>query len=173
MQDVETDNLDIAVALGNPDTEGTEVWNMGLVDQLTSLEGRINRLRYLTISILFLIVSLIYIVPVSIVLGILWAVSGAPEFVIDFILGLAAIPMLYCGYAISVKRLQDMNWGEGWITYLQIYTVLCLIWGLTPAGSGVENALDLITAIIGIPLIVCIFVRGEEGANQFGPDPLG
>jgi len=170
---METDNLDIAVALGNTNTEGPEVWNMGLVDQLTSLEGRINRLRYLTSFILLLIVSLIYIVPISIVLGILWAVSGVPEFVIDFLLGLAMIPVWYCGYTISVKRLQDMNWGAGWITYLQIYTVLCVIWGLTPVGSGVENALDLITGIMGIPLIVCIFVRGEKGANQFGPDPLG
>ena len=170
---METDNLDTAIPFGNTDTEGTEIWNMSLVDQLTSLDGRINRLRYITTSILFFVVSLIYIIPVGIVLGILWVVSGVPEFVIDFFLGLVMIPVWYCGYAISVKRLQDMNWGEGWITYLQIYTVLCIIWGMVPVGSGGENALDLITAIMGIPLIVCIFVRGEQGANQFGPDPLG
>ena len=170
---MEIDNLDIAASLGSDEPGETEIWNMGLVDQLTSLEGRINRLRYLTITILYLIVALIYIVPVSLVLGIVWAISGLPEFVIEFFLGLAMIPVWYCAYAITVKRLQDMNWGDGWITYLQIYMVLCIIWGMAPVGSGVENALDLITGIMSIPLIVCIFIKGEKGPNQFGPDPLG
>ncbi len=170
---MEIDNLDIAASLGSDELRETDTWNMSLVDQLTSLEGRINRLRYLTITILYLIVALIYIVPVSLVLGIVWAISGLPEFVIEFFLGLAMIPVWYCAYAITVKRLQDMNWGDGWITYLQIYMVLCIIWGLVPVGSGVENALDLITGIMSIPLIVCIFIKGEKGPNQFGPDPLG
>ena len=170
---MEIDNLDIAASLGSDELRETDTWNMSLVDQLTSLEGRINRLRYLTITILYLIVALIYIVPVSLVLGIVWAISGLPEFVIEFFLGLAMIPVWYCAYAITVKRLQDMNWGDGWITYLQIYMVLCIIWGMVPGGSGVENALDLITGIMSIPLIVCIFIKGEKGPNQFGPDPLG
>ena len=170
---MEIDNLDIAASLGDAEPGETEIWNMGLVDQLTSLEGRINRLRYLTISILYLIVALIYILPVGLVIGIVWAITGLPEFVFDFFVGLAMIPVWYCGYAITVKRLQDMNWGDGWITYLQIYMVLCIIWGLVPVGSGVENALDLITGIMSIPLIVCIFIKGEKGPNQFGPDPLG
>ena len=170
---MEIDNLDIAASLGSDELRETDTWNMSLVDQLTSLEGRINRLRYLTITILYLIVALIYIVPVSLVLGIVWAISGLPEFVIEFFLGLAMIPVWYCAYAITVKRLQDMNWGDGWITYLQIYMVLCIIWGMVPVGSGVENALDLITGIMSIPLIVCIFIKGEKGPNQFGPDPLG
>ena len=170
---MEIDNLDIAASLGSDELRETDTWNMSLVDQLTSLEGRINRLRYLTITILYLIVALIYIVPVSLVLGIVWAISGLPEFVIEFFLGLAMIPVWYCAYAITVKRLQDMNWGDGWITYLQIYMVLCIIWGMAPVGSGVENALDLITGIMSIPLILCIFIKGEKGPNQFGPDPLG
>ena len=170
---MEIDNLDIAASLGSDEPGETEIWNMGLVDQLTSLEGRINRLRYLTITILYLIVALIYLLPVSIVLAIVWAISGLPEFVFDFFFGLAMIPAWYCAYAITVKRLQDMNWGDGWFTYLQIYMVLCIIWGMAPVGSGVENALDLITGIMSIPLIVCIFIKGEKGPNQFGPDPLG
>ncbi len=169
---MDTDNLDIAAALGANNTEGTEIWNMSLIDQLTSLDGRINRLRYITTSILFLIASVIYVIPVGIVLGIFWAVSGIPEFVIDFFLGLAMIPVWYCGYAISVKRLQDMNWGDGWTTYLQIYTVLCIIWGMAPVGSSIEGTLEIITGIMTLPLIVCLFAPGEKGPNRFGPDPL-
>ena len=170
---MEIDNLDIAASIESVEPGEIETWNMSLVDQLTSLEGRINRLRYLTISILYLIVALIYLLPVGLVIGIVWAITGLPEFVFDFFFGLAMIPVWYCGYAITVKRLQDMNWGDGWITYLQIYMVLCIIWGMAPVGSGVENALDLITAIMSIPLIVCLFAPGEKGSNQFGPNPLG
>ncbi len=168
------DNTDLAApfsGVGN-ETFG-EQWNLSLVEQLTSLEGRINRLRYITITILFLIGMIIYIFPVGIVLGIFWAVSGIPEFVIDFFLGLALIPVWYCAYAISVKRLQDMNWGDGWTTYLQIYTVLCVIWGMAPVGSSIEGTLDIITGIMTLPLIVCLFAPGEKGPNRFGPDPLG
>ena len=170
---MDTDNLDIAAALGANNTEGTEIWNMSLIDQLTSLDGRINRLRYITTSILFLIASVIYVIPVGIVLGIFWAVSGIPEFVIDFFLGLAMIPVWYCGYAISVKRLQDMNWGDGWTTYLQIFTAVMALWLITPIGSSVEYALGWITTIMGFPFIVCLFAPGEKGPNRFGPDPLG
>ena len=170
---MEIDNLDIAASIESVEPRETETWNMSLVDQLTSLEGRINRLRYLIITILYLIVAIVYLLPVSIVLGIIMAISGLPEFIFDFLLGLALIPAWYCAYAITVKRLQDMNWGDGWITYLQIYMILCIIWGMAPVGSGVDNALDLITWIMSIPLIVCIFIKGEKGPNQFGPDPLG
>ena len=170
---MEIDNLDIAASIESVEPGETETWNMSVVEQLTSLEGRINRLRYLTISILYFIVALIYLLPVGLVIGIVWVITGLPEFVFDFFFGLAMIPVWYCGYAITVKRLQDMNWGDGWITYLQIYMVLCVIWGMAPVGSGVENALDLITVIMSIPLIVCLFAGGEKGSNQFGPNPLG
>ena len=170
---MEIDNLNIAASIESVESGETETWNMSLVEQLTSLEGRINRLRYLTISILYFIAALIYLLPVGLVIGIVWAITGLPEFVFDFFFGLAMIPMWYCGYAITVKRLQDMNWGGGSITYLQIYMVLCIIWGMAPIGSGVEYALDWITAIMGIPLIVCLFAPGEKGSNQFGPNPLG
>ena len=168
------DNTDLVAAVSGVGNETSgEQCNMSLVEQLTSLEGRINRLRYLTNTILLLITSVIYTIPVAIILGILWAVSGIPEFVFDFFFGLAMIPIWYCGYAISVKRLQDMNWGDGWTTYLQIYTVLCVIWGMAPIGSSIEGTLDIITGIMGIPLIVCLFAPGEKGPNRFGPDPLG
>ena len=56
---METDNLDTAIPFENTDTEGTEVWNMNLYDQFTGLEGRINRLRYFLLSILFVIIGVV------------------------------------------------------------------------------------------------------------------
>ena len=171
---METDNLDIAAALGNTENEGTEVWNMKLYDQLTSLEGRINRLRYIGLNILALIISVVYATVAGLVIGTIWVITGFPEFVFDLLAGLVLLPVVYITYAIIVKRLYDTGRGDGWITYAQALCILLIIWSMAPVGSTIETSLDLITSIMGLPLgIVWLFFRGDAGPNQFGPDPLG
>ena len=170
---METDNLDIAAALGNAETEDTDVWNMSLYDQLTSLEGRINRLRYIGLNILALIITVVYAIVAGLVIGIIWGITGLPEFVFDFLVGLVLIPVVYITYAIIVKRLHDTGRDGGWITYAQALCILLIIWSMAPVGSTIETSLDFITSIMGIPLgIVCLFFRGDTGPNQFGIDPL-
>ena len=170
---METDNLDIAAALGNAETEDTDVWNMSLYDQLTSLEGRINRFRYIGLNILALIITAVYAIVAGLVIGTIWVITGFPEFVFDFLVGLVLIPVVYITYAIIVKRLHDTGRDGGWITYAQALCILLIIWSMAPVGSTIETSLDLITAIMGIPLgIVCLFFRGDTGPNQFGIDPL-
>ena len=170
---METDNLDIAAALGNAETEDTDVWNMSLYDQLTSLEGRINRLRYIGLNILALIITVVYAIVAGLVIGIIWVITGLPEFVFDFLVGLVLIPVVYITYAIIVKRLHDTGRDGGWITYAQALCILLIIWSMAPVGSTIETSLDFITSIMGIPLgIVCLFFRGDTGPNQFGIDPL-
>ena len=91
---METDSLDIAAALGDTETEGTEVWNMNLYDQFTSLEGRINRLRYFLLSILFLIIGMVYALIVGVVLVGLLIGMGLPEIIVDITFGLGMIPVV-------------------------------------------------------------------------------
>ena len=171
---METDNLDIAAALGDTETEDTEVWNMNLYDQFTNLEGRINRLRYFLLTILFLIIGLVYAIIVGVVLAVLLIGMGLPEIIFDITFGLAMIPIVYVEYALTVKRLQDTGRGGGWITFSQAYAVLITLYLMAPIGSSVEGVLDITTAIMALPLgIVCLFFGGDSGPNQFGPDPLG
>tara|TARA_B100001750_G_C15211556_1_gene448559 strand:+ start:138 stop:653 length:516 start_codon:yes stop_codon:yes gene_type:complete len=171
---METENLDIAAALGNTETEDIEVWNMSLYDQLTSLEGRINRLRYLVLNILALVIAVVYAIVAGLLIGVVWVITGLPEFVIDFLFGLVLIPVVYITYAITIKRLYDTGRGGGWITYAQALCILLIIWAMAPVGSTIEMSLDLITSLMGIPLgIVCLFFGGDTGPNEFGPDPLG
>ena len=168
------DNTDLASAVSGvgSDTFG-EQWSMSLVEQLTGMEGRINRLRYLTATVLFLISTAIYIILLAVLGGLIWVITGVPEFILELLLGLLMIPILYPAYAITVKRLQDMNWGDGWTTFLQVYIATSAIWLVTPIGSSADKALDWITTILSIPRIVCYFAPGEKGPNRFGPDPLG
>ena len=165
---METDNLDIAAALGNTETEDTEVWNMNLYDQLTSLGGRINRLRYLILNILTLVGGLVY------ALIILIATSFLPEPIWGIVSFILLLPLLYISYALVVKRLQDTGRGDGWITYAQIGVGLNIIYALTPLGSEIEFYVEIFSTLVLLPLgIVCLFYRGDSGPNKFGPDPLG
>ena len=171
---MEVDNLDIAASIESAEPGETEIWNMNLYGQLTSLEGRINRLRYLLLSILFLITALVYAIIVGVILAVLLIGMGLPETIFDITVGLAMIPLVYVNYAIIVKRLQDTGRGGGWITFAQAFSVLTILYLMVPIGSSVEGVLDITTTIMGLPLgIVCLFFRGDTGPNQFGPDPLG
>ena len=171
---MEVDNLDIAASIESAEPGETEIWNMNLYNQLTSLEGRINRLRYIGLNILALIISVVYATVAGLVIGTIWVITGFPEFVFDLLAGLVLLPVVYITYAIIVKRLYDTGRGDGWITYAQALCILLIIWSMAPVGSTIETSLDLITTIMGLPLgIVCLFFRGDAGPNQFGPDPLG
>ena len=164
---MEIDNLDIATSIRNTETEGTEVWNMNLYDQLTSLEGRINRLRYLLLTILIGIGGFVYAIIIA--LTTFWL----PESIWMIILTLLFLPVYYISYAVVVKRLQDTGRGDGWITYAQIGVGLNIIYGLTPLDSEIELYMGILLTLAMLPLgIVCLFFRGDAGPNQFGPDPI-
>ena len=62
-------------------TEGShgKYWKMSLLEQLTSLDGRINRLRYFVLHFVTLIITIIYAAIIGIFLGLLWAITGAPK----------------------------------------------------------------------------------------------
>ena len=156
-----------------------EVWSMSILDQFTSLKGRLNRLRYLGILIIWFFLAPFYLeVAYSFLVHL--SEYDSPLFVITF--GLAIVPAFYSAYAITVKRLQDMNWGTGWTTYAQIYFAVCasiwlieyVIWTLIPSWYDIISLLGMFVTFGGIILlIVTIFAPGERGPNQFGPDPLG
>lgn len=156
-----------------------EVWSMGIFEQLTSLEGRINRLRYLGVSIILYILLVFYLLIILLLFTLIETMLieiMAPELswlLYEMMIGLAMIPFWYSAYAITVKRLQDMNWSSGWTTYTQIYVAICAIRGLVPSGFDISYLLGMIITIGSVPLFVTIFAPGERGPNQFGPDPLG
>ena len=150
-----------------PQNEGTEVWNMGLYDQLTSLEGRINRLRFFALSLLVSVCGFLY----ALIIGI--ATFWIPDPFWIILITILFLPIYYMRYALTVKRLQDMGRGGGWITYAQITVVLDIIYGLTPLGSEIEFFMEITSLLVWLPLgLVCLFESGDSGPNNFGPDPI-
>ena len=148
----------------------TDLWTL-----YTSLEGRISRKTYwLRIVVPFAVAGLLGVF-VDLVSGNWDAVSGVgPLSSIVWLVG------FWPHTAGAVKRLHDRDmtgwhvgglWGAG-----AFFIVLVLL------GVGVENdSLLVVLGILSIPLIVfgiylgvvVGFLRGTEGTNSYGPDPLG
>ena len=145
----------------------TDTWNMSFYDQLTSLNGRINRLRFLLLNILLIVLGAVYISIIGI--AIIWL----PEPYWTTVLIIFFLPCVYIQYTLFVKRLQDTGRGDGWITYAQIGVGLNIIYGLTPLDSEIELYMGILVTLAMLPLgIVCLFYRGDSGPNKFGPDPI-
>ena len=104
---MEIDNLDIAASIGSDELGETDTWNMSLYDQITSLEGRINRLRYLTLNILTLVGAIVYIIIIASLTFFL------PEPIWSIVTFILLLPLAYISYALAVKRLQDTGRGDG------------------------------------------------------------
>ena len=75
-----------------------EVWSMDIFDQFTSLQGRINRLRYLGISVILYILLSFYLVFVLLLFNLIGTPlieNMAPEMswlLYEMMIGLALIP---------------------------------------------------------------------------------
>ena len=94
----------------------------------------------------------------------------------------------YPYYCISVKRRHDKNNnGIDVVIYLALAALLLVVQGLglgmsvvevqgmtIPMPNTVFTVLGAIVGIFGLYLLVVLgFLKGTDGTNQYGPDPLG
>jgi uncharacterized membrane protein YhaH (DUF805 family) len=108
----------------------------------TSLEGRIGRQSYW--------MGVIAISVISIVASLLDVVLGTmSDSGVGPISGIAALVMIYPIIVLYAKRWHDRG-KSGWWTLIGIVPVIGGLW----------------------LLIECGFLKGTDGDNQYGPDPL-
>jgi uncharacterized membrane protein YhaH (DUF805 family) len=137
---------------------------------LFSFTGRINRAKYwLGVGLL-----IAYWIVVGIVLSIFFYSLGSAGYILALAAGAAAtIGGLWAGLAIGVKRLHDRDKSGWWL--LLFWLLPGILSGIgTAAGGGVLGMLfnlgSFAISIWGFVEIGCL--RGTEGANQYGADPL-
>ena len=149
---------------------------------LFSFDGRINRAKYwlfVLVGLLFVAVMVAIAMPYILIAR---RTAGAPmggftpllivTIVVEFVVLLA---YLVAGFAIAIKRLHDRNKSGWWsIVFLVLPSVFNLI-GRAAGGPGGGGALF---ELVGLGLSVWAFVelgclRGTDGTNDYGPDPLG
>jgi len=77
--------------------------------------------------------------------------------VIGFVLiGLFTLATIIPGLAVAARRLHDLNYSGWWVAALYI-------------GSGIPY----IGGVVAIIAIIIMGLKGTNGANRFGSDPLG
>lgn len=137
-------------------------------------DGRISRQPY-WIGILILLAGML-LASVA-VFGALPTVAGDSQ--MTTVISLVAffgiiIPAFYASLALAAKRLYDRGKSAWWL--LLFYLVPAVLDGTAQALSNANAilVLTLIGAAISIwALIELGFLKGTQGPNRFGPDPLG
>ena len=108
----------------------------------TSLEGRIGRKSF-WMGLIPIIVITIVTVAIDLKLGTM------SEYGFGVVSGIAAWVLLYPAIMLYAKRWHDRN-KSGWWTLINFVPIIGGLWLLIELG----------------------FLRGTDGPNRFGPDPL-
>jgi uncharacterized membrane protein YhaH (DUF805 family) len=126
-----------------------------------SFSGRINRAKFwiawLVLMIAFVIAFLLAATTMS---TIMWSLA-----IVVF------VAVTFCGLAVGAKRLHDRDRSAWWLALFYLGPGLLQAMGEAMGGIGV---IFLVVSIgISIWALVALgFLRGTEGPNRFGPDPL-
>jgi uncharacterized membrane protein YhaH (DUF805 family) len=150
-------------------------------EYLFSFRGRINRAKYwLFVLVGFLFIAGMVAVALPYIL-IEHPSTNAPSHGISLLLGITIIAeiivfftYLFATLAIVVKRLHDRNKSGWWaIVFLVLPSIFNVI-GRAGSNAGAEALFGLIAfglSIWGFVEIGCL--RGTDGTNKYGYDPLG
>jgi len=147
-----------------------EKWDMNWSQKYFSFEGRLNRERWWTYSIVGYFVSAVYIMSIAYLLGEIFT----NQIIIFTLFAIILIsPVFYFYVAITIKRLKDSNrgWNWGWLAWALV--VLSCLYFFTEEGSTLDMLVQLCSGLFfWILLLICGFVAGTKGPNQYGSDPL-
>lgn len=134
-----------------------EAVRTALFEKFATFSGRAPRSEYWWFQLFFILVSFVSAMLAVLLAGGLASFEngGEPPMMIFLLPGLVALVMLLPLISVSVRRLHDRG-RSGW--WFLAYCVL----------SGVP----ILGFIVSIGWLVFCCMRGTQGANKFGPDPL-
>ncbi len=144
---------------------------MNLVDLFLSTDGRINRLRFWIGTLILVAIS-----TTAIMLNL--AIIGVSQTAVMLSV-LVAFALAYPSYALMAKRFQDRD-RPGMLALLGIVPVFIvnllytfrILDPIEP--TALSRFLDVILVVIGLWLLVELgCLKGTQGPNRYGPDPLG
>ena len=127
-----------------------------MLTDLLVIDGRMGRARYARITLL----SMLLVTFGAIMLIFPWAMSMAngvelmPLGVSAFFALIQLALGLWMAVASSIRRMHDLGWSALWLTP-------CLV----PVEFVAIPALVILSVVLS-------FVRGDNGENVYGPDPL-
>lgn len=159
----------------------------------TGFEGRINRAKWWIGIIILVVVAIIINLILNAVLGVSSVDPTQPDWIKTMVRKMSIAQLItlaiviYPGLALAIKRLNDRD-RPRWFAYLfyapSVLTILAGLAGLTmsitdvggvqmPANSTIGWILSILSIVVGIWALVELgILKGTEGPNQHGPDPL-
>ena len=164
---------------------------------LFSFSGRINRAKAWLFVLISIVFALVAVVAIFMVIGAgaltlagqdkaaAAAAFAAPAVLaVSGIFGLGYFVMLWCGLAVAAKRLHDRDKSAWWLVVFYLVPILLDIvaLGMTMASAhanpgGTPNPMGAVINLVALGISLWGFVeiyclRGTDGPNQYGPDPL-
>jgi uncharacterized membrane protein YhaH (DUF805 family) len=129
----------------------------------TSREGRISRKPYWLATIVLIVISIVLQLILLPFLGPL----------VTFVISL---PIFFAAFALSIKRAHDRDRPDWYVIGFYALLLVFQIVALTSDPMSPSMLAGTLMIPVGIWAIVMLvdlgFLRGTEGANRYGPDPL-
>ncbi len=163
---------------------------MSLTDLLFSFKGRINRKPWWLATIAAGLAASV----ITAILDALAQASGEtiinpvthafePTGILGLAISVVGLANMWIAFALSAKRLHDRDRTGWWLIWqlliLILAVILVVVAVVVPQEQGavwyaLAGAAGLAAFVISVWLFVQIgFLRGTDGPNRFGPDPLG
>lgn len=155
----------------------------------TGFEGRINRAKWWIGVIILAVIAIIINLILNAVLGASTVDPTQPDAISSMVRKMSIAQLItfaiiiYPGLALAIKRLNDRD-RPRWFAYVfYAPTVLAILAGLAgltmtmdggmPSNTTIGWILSILSLVVGIwALIELGILKGTEGPNQHGPDPL-
>ncbi len=134
-----------------------------------SFSGRINRAKF---WIATLVLFLAFLLSISVAYFVMLMIdSDAMALLIVVPVFIIVVGVLISGFAVGAKRLHDRNRSAWWLVLFYLGPGLLQALGEAMGDIGVI----LLVVSVGISIWALVelgFLRGTQGPNRFGPDPL-
>jgi uncharacterized membrane protein YhaH (DUF805 family) len=149
---------------------------MNLTTLLFSFQGRINRAKYWTVMLVYLAILIVCTVFAIIGLGISSAIpsTGASmSYLFMAIFALVCLVTMWSSIAVGIKRLHDRDQSGWWMLVFSGVSTIVSLLEETAATPGSQFILGVGSFAVTIWIIIELgFLRGTQGPNRFGSDPL-
>ena len=146
---------------------------MNLAMLLFSFQGRLNRAKYWSAALIYLAVSIVCFVIVP---GISSAISSTGvlnSYLLVAIFVIVGLLMIWSSIAVGIKRLHDRDQSGWWmLVFWGVNTIVSLLQkaAATPSSKIILDIGSLAVTVWVIVELGCL--RGTQGPNRFGSDPL-
>ena len=149
------------------DQSKTQALGLWLWQLLISPHGRLSRRTFVIAVILSFVLLAALITGITLLAIPYNGNNGTPKEAL-----IVLLPWNWTLIALGGKRLHDLGW-TAWVMAIPVLIGATLIFTpleLHPAGIALFNSLGVVACLLLSPLSL---MRGTQGPNRYGPDPLG